>query len=175
VTGQLAKEIQKREPFASLEQEAYLNLLRTADILVRPLAALLKAHELSPTQYNVLRILRGAGPGGLACQAIASRMITRDPDMTRLLDRLHKRGLVARTRQSCDRRVVLSTVTPEGLAILAKLDQPVTDAHYRQLKHLGKDRLQALIHLLELARSPEEENSTSPAQALAEVAPGACG
>ena len=136
----------------SREEMAFLDLLRTTDVLSRRLALLLKTEDVSSTQYNVLRILRGA-PDGLACGEIANRMITRDPDITRLLDRLEKRGLVARCRETADRRMVLTRITPEGLALLARLDQPVQEVHRRQLGHLGRERLRALAELLSDCRS----------------------
>ena len=141
----------ERRGAACPEEAAFLDLLRTCDLLSRGPAQVLKAEDLSATQYNVLRILRGA-PDGLACGEIANRMITRDPDVTRLLDRLEKRGLIARWRESKDRRLVLARITPEGLKLLARLDEPVQDIHRRQLGHLGKDRLRGLAALLEAAR-----------------------
>ena len=129
----------------------FLDLLRTTDILSRRLIPVLKAEDLSATQYNVLRILRGA-PAGLACGEIAGRMITRDPDVTRLLDRLEKRGLIARSRETRDRRTVITCITPEGLKLLSRLDGPVRAAHRRQLGHLGRNRLRALTELLRVAR-----------------------
>jgi DNA-binding MarR family transcriptional regulator len=134
------------------EEDVFVDLLRTTDLLSRGVANVLKAEDLSPTQYNVLRILRGA-PGGLPCGAIASRMITRDPDITRLLDRLERRGLIARYRENTDRRVVMARVTPGGLNLLARLDEPVRDTHHQQLSHLGRERLGRLTELLEAARS----------------------
>src|SRR5579859_2851490 len=106
------------------EEVAFLELCRTTDMLSRRLAVLLKAEDLSATQYNVLRILRGA-PEGLPCGEVGNRMITRDPDITRLLDRLEKRGLIARSRDSQDRRMVMARITPEGLKLLARMDEPV--------------------------------------------------
>src|SRR5437879_7547038 len=129
------------------EEAAFLDLLRTTDILSRGLIQVLKAEDLSATQYNVLRILRGA-PEGLPCGEIASRMITRDPDVTRLLDRLEKRGLISRRRETKDRRTVLTRITPEGLKLLARLDEPVQQVHRQQLGHLGRKRLLALNELL---------------------------
>jgi DNA-binding MarR family transcriptional regulator len=120
-------------------------------MLSRGLVPLLKTEELSPTQYNVLRILRGA-PEGLACGEIAGRMITRDPDITRLLDRLEKRALISRSREANDRRMVMARITPGGLKLLARLDKPVQEAHRRQLGHLGRRRLGALTRLLDAAR-----------------------
>src|SRR4051794_25874900 len=134
------------------EESAFLNLLRTSDMLSRRLAAALKTEDLSATQYNVLRILRGA-PEGLACGEIAIRMITRDPDVTRLLDRLEKRGLISRRREERDRRTVMARIAPEGLKVLARLDQPVQAAHRKQLGHLGRERLRTLTELLRAARS----------------------
>jgi DNA-binding MarR family transcriptional regulator len=133
------------------EEIAFLDLLRTTDLLSRSLTHLLKVVDISANQYNVLRILRGA-PEGLPCGEIANRMITRDPDVTRLLDRLEKRGLVLRSRESKDRRLVLTRITPSGLELLARLDVPVKDAHIRQLGHLGAKRLRALTDLLGVCR-----------------------
>ncbi len=137
---------------SSLEETTYLELLRTTDLLTRALAPVLKAEELSATQYNVLRILRGAG-GPLPCREIANRMITRDPDITRLLDRLDARGFVSRSRDAEDRRTVLARITPQGLRMLARLDAPIQDAHRRVLGHLGRERLVELGELLRQARS----------------------
>lgn len=144
------KETNRRLRAPGPEETAFLELLRTTDMLSRGLVGIIKAANLSPTQYNVLRILRGA-PQGLACGEIASRMITRDPDITRLLDRLEKRGLVSRRREAEDRRTVLVRVTPGGLKLLARLDRPVRAAHRKQLGHLGFERLQALAELLRAA------------------------
>jgi DNA-binding MarR family transcriptional regulator len=135
----------------SPEEAAYLDLLRTADVLTRGADWVLKAEDLSLTQYNILRILRGS-PQGLTCGEIAGRMITRDPDVTRLLDRMKKRGLVSRTRESRDRRVVLARITSEGLKLVNRLDEPVQNAHRKQLGHMGKDRLRVLTELLANAR-----------------------
>jgi DNA-binding MarR family transcriptional regulator len=135
----------------SLEEAVFLDLLRTSDVLSRRLAYILKNEDLSSNQYNVLRILRGA-PEGLACGEIGSRMISRDPDITRLLDRLEKRGLVSRCRETKDRRTVLTRISPEGLKLLARLDEPVQQAHREQLGHLGRERLKALTELLRDSR-----------------------
>lgn len=134
------------------EQAAFLDLLYTADVLSRALDQVLKASELSATQYNVLRILRGA-PQGLPCGEIASRMITRDPDVTRLLDRLEKRGLISRCRETKDRRTVMVRITPQGLRLLTRLDEPVRAAHRKQLGPLGRARLRTLTDLLQVLRS----------------------
>jgi DNA-binding MarR family transcriptional regulator len=121
-------------------------------MLSRSLVGILKAEDLSANQYNVLRILRGAHDA-LPCGEIASRMITRDPDITRLLDRLEKRGLISRCRETKDRRVVMAKITPEGLKLLSGLDEPVEDAHRKRLGHLGRERLRTLTELLEAARA----------------------
>jgi DNA-binding MarR family transcriptional regulator len=141
---------QRRRP-AHPEETAFLDLLRTTDMLSRGLIAVLKGEDLSATQYNVLRILRGA-PDGLPCGEVANRMITRDPDITRLLDRLEKRGLISRTREIKDRRTVTARITPQGLKLLARLDDPVQETHRKQLGHLGRERLQKLAELLHAAQ-----------------------
>jgi len=140
---------QKRPRVACPEEALFLELMRTTDMLSRGLVKVLKTEDLSSTQYNVLRILRGS-PQGLPCGEIASRMITRDPDITRLLDRLEKRGLISRCREAKDRRTVIARITPEGLAVLIRLDEPVQAAHRRQLGHLGRERLRTLTELLGL-------------------------
>jgi len=143
--------VNKPRRTGSPEEAALLDLVRTCDLLSRGPARVLKKEDLSATQYNVLRILRGA-PEGLACGEIASRMITRDPDITRLLDRLEKRGLISRCRETKDRRTVMARIMSEGLKLLARLDEPIQSVHRKQLGHLGQDRLRALAELLRLAR-----------------------
>lgn len=162
MAGKLLKEIHKTKPFDCLQQEVFLNVVRTADHLMRSFDDLLKPFNLSPTQYNVLRILRGHAEntldasvnGGIPCKLIGEEMITRDPDITRLLDRLETRGLITRQRDSRDRRVVSTRITPEGLKLLKELDRPVLELHRRQLAHMSEARLSTLLDLLELARSP---------------------
>jgi DNA-binding MarR family transcriptional regulator len=149
----LREEIHQQKPFESLEQEAVLNVLHTADVLLQRITAVLKPFKLSHSQYNVLRILRGAGPEGLACREIGERMITRDPDVTRLLDRLEARGLLTRTRDQKDRRVITARITEEGRRLLDALDQPIAEVDRQPLQHLGEQRLRTLIQLLELARN----------------------
>lgn len=139
----------------SPEEAAFLELVRTTDLLSRGLVRIMKSEDISSTQYNVLRILRGS-PEGLACGEIANRMITRDPDVTRLLDRLEKRELISRCRETKDRRTVMARITAEGLKLLARLDEPVQAAHRKQLGHLGRERLQTLTELMSLARSQVE-------------------
>jgi DNA-binding MarR family transcriptional regulator len=145
--------VPRKKP-ACLEENTYLELCRTTDMLSRRIASVLKAEDLSSNQYNVLRILRGS-PEGLPCGEIGNRMITRDPDITRLLDRLEKRQLIARSRETKDRRMVMARITPDGLALLARMDEPVRAMHRSQLGHLGRERLLALTELLQLARPDE--------------------
>src|SRR5216684_9317032 len=128
----------------ALEERVFLSLMRTTDALSRGGGVLLKPYNLSLTQYNILRILRGAGEKGLACREIGCRLITRDPDITRLLDRLESRGLIARARETQDRRVVKTRITPGGLRVLAELDAPVQELHRRQLHHLPAKELRQL-------------------------------
>jgi MarR family transcriptional regulator, organic hydroperoxide resistance regulator len=149
----LQAELKQNVPFRSREQEAYLALLRTTDALQTSVEAKLGEFSLTGTQYNALRILRGAGPEGLPCSEIGERMITRDPDVTRLLNRLEKRGLVQRTRAQSDRRVVRGKITPVGLKLLRAMDEPI-EKHGRDiLKHVGQEKLRELIELLELVRT----------------------
>lgn len=135
------------------EEVLFVELLRTADLLSRSPAQLLREHSLSSHQYNVLRILRGS-PDGLLCGEIAARMVSREPDITRLLDRLEKGGLIGRSREAADRRRVTARITPEGLETLARLDEPICSAHRRQLGHLGQKRLRELSRLLAACRRP---------------------
>src|SRR5262249_33602719 len=121
-------------------------------------ADVLKPCGLSATQYNVLRILRGAGAEGLPCGEVAQRMITRDPDVTRLLDRMEKRKLISRCREKRDRRVVCARITPTGEKSLADLDPLVIEAHRKQLGHLTQDQLKLFIELLELARTRSNDH-----------------
>jgi DNA-binding MarR family transcriptional regulator len=148
----MQSEIKQRKPFTCREEELMLNIMRTADRLQRRMGELLKSADLSATQYNVLRILRGAGSEGLACGEISDRMVTRDPDITRLLDRLEKRNLVARSREKEDRRVVTARITAAGLDLLKKLDEPVVQAHKAHLGHMEGKQQETLIRLLETAR-----------------------
>ena len=149
------KQLTKRRPGSS-EEAAFVDLWRTCDLLSRGFAPLLKSEDISATQYNVLRILRGS-PQGLPCGEIASRMITRDPDVTRLLDRMEKRGLITRERQTDDRRVVKARITPQALSLLKTLDQPVHELHKRQFRHMPAARLKTLGRLLEEIRARKLE------------------
>jgi DNA-binding MarR family transcriptional regulator len=141
-----------RKPSASPappEERLFLALLKAADALGQQAEQLIKPFGLTSTQYNVLRILRGAQPAGLACRAIGDRMISHDPDMTRLLDRVEKRGLIRRERQKDDRRVVKTHITSQGLELLKPLDQPMRELHKRQFRHMPAKRVKNLVQLLE--------------------------
>jgi DNA-binding MarR family transcriptional regulator len=142
----------QKPPVASLEEETYLNIQRTAEGLAWKLAELLKPAGITATQYNVLRVLRSAGSCGHACGEIAERMVTRDSDVTRLLDRMEKMGLVTRCREQRDRRVVTTCITPEATTLLEKLDEPVAELMQQLLGELGGRRLNMLSELMELAR-----------------------
>ncbi len=152
MSGRLKDEIKQNKPFNSLEQEVFLNLQRTADALSRRVAEALKPFEISPTQFNVLRILRGAGEDGLPCGEIGQRMITHDPDITRLLDRLEKRGLIERCRGSKDRRVITAQISKQGLQLLATFEEQESHLERDMLGHLGDRKLKELCRLLEEAR-----------------------
>jgi len=148
-----SKNDRKGRRAGDLEEQVFVALAITSDQLARRLEPVLRAADISPTQYNVLRILRGA-PEGLACTEIGNRMISRDPDITRLLDRLEKRGLVSRCRQKSDRRMILTRITQAGLNLLLQLDAPVLDTHRLLLGHLGPEKLLALLQLLGEAHPP---------------------
>jgi DNA-binding MarR family transcriptional regulator len=141
------------KPGSCPEEVTHLEMMRTMEALSHRFAQVLKAEDLSSTQYNVLRILRGA-PEGLPCGEIGNRMVTRDSDITRLLDRLEKRSLVSRSRETKDRRTVWTRITPEGLKLLARLDEPIRTTHIELLGHLGTKRLNLLADLLRVARQP---------------------
>lgn len=152
-SDRLRKEIKQERPFGSLEEELFLNLQRTAAVLWLEIAQILKPFGLSPAQYNVLRILRGAGDAGLPCKEVGARMIAQDPDVTRLLDRLEKGGLAERSRDHEDRRVITVRISTKGLALVRELDTTVARFHAERMSHLSKRDLRTLVELLEAARS----------------------
>jgi DNA-binding MarR family transcriptional regulator len=147
----------KSFPPAALEERVFLALMKTADALGQEAEQLTKSIGMTGTQYNVLRILRGAGPNGLACSGIGERMISRDPDMTRLLDRMEKGGLITRQRQNDDRRVVKTKITEEGLHLLKKLDQPMRELHKTQFLHMTSTRVKTLEDLLYALKNRKPE------------------
>ncbi|MGB7438169.1 MAG: MarR family transcriptional regulator [Candidatus Acidiferrum sp.] len=131
-----------------LEDQLFVAILKAADCLSQEAEQVIKTAGLTPAQYNVLRILRGAEPDGLLCRGISERMISHDPDITRLLDRMENRKLITRERQKEDRRVIKTRITAEGLKLLKKLDRPVHDLHKKQFRHMPPARLKQLAELL---------------------------
>jgi DNA-binding MarR family transcriptional regulator len=148
-------ELKQKRPFSSHEEEALLSIMRTAAQFAHLSAEFLKEFDITPTQYNVLRILRGALPGGLCRNEIRDRLVAEVPDVTRLLDRMEESGLIARKRDSEDRRVVNTMITASGLRLLTRMDGPVTKLHKELLGHLGRRKLTALSALLAEARKAE--------------------
>ena len=155
----LLDEIQQTKGFPSVEAEVFLNLLRTAEAMSAAPDGRLRDAGLSHSQYNVLRILRGAGDSGSSCREIVDRMVTRDSDMTRLLDGLEGKGLVHRNRSESDRRVIISQISPSGLELLAALDAPMQAVHTAQFQHLSEPKLKRLLRLLEEARQGPARDS----------------
>jgi DNA-binding MarR family transcriptional regulator len=147
----LKSEIKQRKDFLSREEEALLNILRTGDQLSIQYSRLMRRYALSQPQYNILRILRGAGEP-LPCLEVASRMITVVPAITRLMDQLDRAGLVERSRSDADRRVVYASITSAGLDVLHELDERVADLDRKLLSHMTKTELKQLSQLLEKAR-----------------------
>lgn len=149
---ELRDEIKQGKPFESLEQEALLSIERTAAVLMHGFADSLKEYGITPTQYNVLRILRGAGRAGLCRNEIRDRLVAQVPDVTRLLDRMEESGLVERERAEQDRRLVTTRITKTGLTLLGRLDGPVAQSHRERLGHLSAAQLRSLIGLLAQVR-----------------------
>lgn len=145
--------LRTEKPVNCKEEDLYVNLLRTVTALGWKPSELLKDFELTGVQYNVLRILRGAGADGLICSEISERLITKDSDITRLLDRMEKRGLIARERSPSDRRHVITKITDSGLELLSQIDEPMANLHRQQLGHLGDSLIEQLNALLILAKS----------------------
>lgn len=153
VINDLRQQLKQNKPFGSLEEAVYLAIQVIADEQRAKFSDLFKTKDLTGAQYNVLRILRGAGTEGLSCREVGERMINRESDITRMLDRLESRGLVTRERQTDDRRVVLTFITAAGLEMLADLDEPVHTLHKSLMGHLSERELQSLLKLLGKARS----------------------
>jgi DNA-binding MarR family transcriptional regulator len=152
MAARLGEEIKQTRPFRSLQEEAALNIVRTAAALEHAFAQAIRPYDITATQYNVLRILRGAGAEGLCRNEVGQRLVRQVPDVTRLLDRMEDLDLVARQRGSKDRRYVTTTITKKGLELLKKLDEKVDEIHQDQLGHVDVGRLQQLIKLLDAAR-----------------------
>jgi DNA-binding MarR family transcriptional regulator len=152
----LQEELKQRKPFQSLEEEAFLNLARTYAVLEHELLQALKPFDITPTQYNVLRILRGAGPEGLCRNEVGERLVRRVPDVTRLLDRMEEMSLVDRVRGGEDRRYVTARITRQGLGVLDRLDTEIHRIHRSQLGHVDRKLLRTLIDLLTAIRGGQE-------------------
>lgn len=153
MTPLLRAEIRQNRPFRSLEQEAFLSVGRTWAVLDHAFSEALRAYDITPTQYNVLRILRGAGETGLCRAEVMERMVAKVPDGTRLLDRMEGAGLIARQRDAKDRRYVTTRITETALALLEKLDGPVQALHREHFAGLDEEDLGRLIELLGRVRS----------------------
>jgi DNA-binding MarR family transcriptional regulator len=147
-------------PFDSLEQEVFLNLWRTYDRLRALEEELFSRYELTPQQYNALRLLSGEHPRKVRTLDLAGRLVSRAPDITRLLDKLEQRGLIERDRPADNRRVVHVGITPAGRALLRELREPLRACHARQLGHLAPKELAALVELLRAARAPHEDGDS---------------
>jgi DNA-binding MarR family transcriptional regulator len=153
MSSALAAELKQNKPFESLEVEAVLSIARTAAIFEHQAAQALKPYNLSLSQYNVLRILRGAGADGLCRNDVGSRLVTQVPDVTRLLDRMEEAGLISRERGSNDRRFVTTRITRKGLDLVGKLDKPIAELHQQQLGHVSRKTLRVLIDALAEVRA----------------------
>ena len=156
MAAKLADEIQQDGPFSCLEQEAFINVIRTADAMIREFDAVTKAFGISAIHYNVLRILRRHRDTGCACKTIGESLVTRDPDVTRLLDRLEDRGFITRSRYVGDRRVVTARITPAGLKLVDDLEPSLLAMHQRQLGYMGPRKLKSLILVMEKVRHVQE-------------------
>jgi DNA-binding MarR family transcriptional regulator len=150
--SRLQSEIQQTKPFLSPRQEAYLALQRTTDLASRPVEKIFARWGLTPEQYNVLRILRGAEPTGLPTLEIGRRMITRASNVTRIIDRLESKKLVERKRETQDRRVVRIRIAPEGLSLLEEMQDPVSTAAQASIEGLSESEAERLIELLDKIR-----------------------
>ena len=159
---QLQSELRQSKPFGSLEQEVYLELQLTAQVTSRWVAEALKPSKLTPAQFNVLRILRGSRPQGLPAGAIGERMVNHDPDLTRLLDRLEASGLVEKSRDDEDRRVVRARITEKGLRIVKQASESVERAVQSPMKSLTASKLESLADLLEELRSVAGPKASLP-------------
>jgi DNA-binding MarR family transcriptional regulator len=157
--GAVAREIKQSKPFASVGEEAVVGLMRTADVVRRHLAGVIEPEDITAQQYNVLRILRGAGERGLPTLEIADRMIEQAPGITRMIDRLIAKQLVIRERCAEDRRVVYCAITEEGRRMLARLDDRVQQADRAALGALTDEDLRKLITLLDAVRAKHETSA----------------
>jgi len=155
MVSKLKEELKQKSDFGSLEEEVTLSIARTAEFMMTAIAAVLKPSDLTVTQYNALRILRGAGPDGLMCGEVGERMVTKESDVTRLLDRLEARGLISRNRPPENRRVVMTTITKEGRELLDKLAPSVGECNERLSSALSSAEKRSLIAMLESIRTSQ--------------------
>jgi DNA-binding MarR family transcriptional regulator len=153
MASKLQKELKQNKPFRSPEEEVILNIAHTAEYLTSAISSVLKSADLTMTQYNVLRILRGAGAEGLTCGEISERMVTKESDITRLLDRVESRNFISRERPANNRRIVIARITDEGQDILAALDEPIDELNRSLVGHLGTEKQTNLNDLLESVRN----------------------
>jgi len=151
----LHAELRSARPFELIEEEAHLSISRTAALMEHAFGQVLKPYGLTATQYNVLRILRGAGPAGLCRNEVGARLLRPVPDVTRLLDRMTELHLIGRQRSDEDRRLVRTHITPKGMTLLASLDEPIREIHRRKLAHISPERLRLLVDLLAEVRNVE--------------------
>jgi DNA-binding MarR family transcriptional regulator len=153
VARDLQEELKQTRAFKSLEEEAHLSIARTAAVLEHAFADALKPYGITPTQYNVLRILRGAGAEGLCRNEVGERLVRRVPDVTRLLDRMEDMKLIVRERGDVDRRYVTTRIAPAGSRVLDRFDSAIEAVHAKQIGHVGRQRLRTLIDLLAVVRN----------------------
>jgi DNA-binding MarR family transcriptional regulator len=158
--SEILKEIQQRHPFPTKAEEAAVSLLRTVAVLSQAMEDFLKKHDLTRTQYNVLRILRGAGDAGWSCKEIGERLVQREPDITRLLGRLEKRGLISRKRDLADRRSVLTKITQRGLLLLRTLQPDLSRISHDQFRTVREDELERLLATLDKIRAATAQMSS---------------
>ena len=153
MAGRLQQELKQTKAMASIEEESLLNIVRTADVLLQSLTIVMKPYQLSPTQYNVLRILRGAGDAGVSCKDIGARLVARDPDITRLMDRLEQRGLIVRDRSKEDRRIVTHRLTQAGSDLVNELQRPLEALNKQLTGGIKPGDLRQLVDVLEQIRA----------------------
>lgn len=153
MVSKLQQELKQTKPFRSLEEEVILSIAHTAEYLAAAISSVLKSSDLTMTQYNVLRILRGAGSEGLSCSEVSERMVTKESDVTRLLDRVEARGFISRERPASNRRIVVARISDEGMSVLAQLDQPIDELNRNLVGHLGTKKQKDLKSFLEAVRN----------------------
>lgn len=154
MSSALAQEIGKKNPFDLPEEEALLNIVRTSAALSIAFEREFRSHDLTDASYNVLRILRGSGSEGKLCSQVGRELVAQGPDVTRLIDRLERKGLCERRRSTTDRRAIWVVITPAGLELVNSLDKPVRELLKRMLGHMTREELESISALLAKARTP---------------------